>query len=68
MAAAPVHALQGVSEEVAALLSDLGVKTVADLAEWKYCKWAESITTLAKYEHSKSAAERKQERLLSRLE
>jgi predicted RecB family nuclease len=47
---APVAALQGLSEENGALFRTVGVTTVADLANFKYCKWAESIVALSKYE------------------
>lgn len=48
--AAPVAALQGISEEKGLLFHNLGVQTVGDLATLKYCQWAESIVELAKYE------------------
>lgn len=32
------------------MLNSLGVKTVGDLAEFKYCKWAEAFVTAAKFE------------------
>ena len=35
---APVDALQGISEGAAKLLGSLGVKTVGDLADSKYCR------------------------------
>ncbi len=48
IADAPVDALQGVSEADAALLKQaFNVKTVRDLAELKYVKWAQAIVTLA---------------------
>ena len=51
IAEAPVSALQGVSEEDEKLLKKaFKVKRVKDLANLKYVKWAEAITTLAKYE------------------
>ena len=65
---APVSALQGLSEGAAKLLGELHVKTVSDLASFKYCTWAEGIVTLSEFEHKKSAAERKQEKMLKRLE
>lgn len=46
----PVHALQGISEAKGEVWTSLGVKTVEDLAEFKYCKWAEALTVVAKYE------------------
>lgn len=31
-------------------LQDLGIKSVSDLAKWKYAKWAHALTVLAAYE------------------
>jgi hypothetical protein len=45
--AAPPSALQGLTPESDETLKALGVKTVGDLAKWKYCVWAESIGVLA---------------------
>ncbi|HOP62385.1 MAG TPA: hypothetical protein PK358_09590 [Spirochaetota bacterium] len=48
IADAPVSALQGVSEGDAKLLAEaFNVKTVKDLAELKYVKWAQAIVALA---------------------
>lgn len=48
IANAPVDALQGVSEGDAKLLAEaFNVKTVKDLANLKYVKWAQAIVTLA---------------------
>lgn len=48
VADAPVDALQGVSENDAKLLAEaFNVKTVRDLAELKYVKWAQAIVALA---------------------
>lgn len=45
---APVDALQGVSENDAKLLKEaFNVKTIRDLANLKYAKWAQAIVTLA---------------------
>ena len=45
---APVDALQGVSEKDAELLKQaFNIKTVRDLANLKYSKWARAIVTLA---------------------
>ena len=46
----PVAALQGISDAKGVLFADVGVVTIGDLADLKYCKWAESIVTLSKYE------------------
>jgi hypothetical protein len=44
----PVDALQGVSEGDAKLLLEaFNVKTVGDLADLKYVKWAQAIVNLA---------------------
>ena len=48
LADAPVDALAGVSENDAKLLKEaFNVKTVRDLANLKYVKWAQAIVTLA---------------------
>ena len=48
IADAPVNALQGVSEGDAKLLLDaFHVRTVRDLAQLKYVKWAQAIAALA---------------------
>jgi hypothetical protein len=45
---APVSALQGVSEGDAELLAKaFNVKTIKDLANLKYVRWAQAIVTLA---------------------
>ena len=50
------------------LLAEMHVKTVADLAKFKYCQRAEAIVDIAKYESKKSATERKTEKMLKKLE
>jgi hypothetical protein len=51
IAAAPVDALQGVSEGDAKLLKEaFNVKTVSDFANLKYVRWAQAICTLAEGE------------------
>ena len=47
---APVASLQGLSVEKGALFYELGVVSIGDLANLKYCHWAESIVNLSKYE------------------
>jgi len=48
IADSPVSALQGVSEGDAKLLAEaFNVKTVKDLAELKYVKWAQAIVALS---------------------
>ncbi len=45
--AAPVGALKGVSERDGELLKEaFGVKTVADLADLKYVRWAQALAAL----------------------
>lgn len=31
-------------------LQELGIKSVSDLAKWKFAAWAQALTTLAAYE------------------
>jgi len=45
----PVAAMQGLSDDAGALLEEIGVVTVGDLAAWNYCRRAEAIVTVAKY-------------------
>jgi len=48
---APVDAIQGVSEGDAELLKQaFNVKTIGDLANLKYVKWAQALCTLAEGE------------------
>ncbi|MDF3030563.1 MAG: hypothetical protein K0R03_1121 [Moraxellaceae bacterium] len=48
LAAAPVVALAGVSEaDAEALQKAFGVKTIRDLAELKFVRWAQGIVALA---------------------
>ena len=63
----PVHVLEGLTDKAQDLLKQLGVKTVQDLGQLKYCRWAEAIVEVAKFEHAKTAAERHQERELKKL-
>ncbi|MEU0397684.1 hypothetical protein ABZ208_33950 [Streptomyces sp. NPDC006208] len=45
--AAPVSALKGVSDRDGELLQEaFGVKTVADLADLKYMRWAQALAAL----------------------
>lgn len=51
IANSPVDALQGLSESDAKLLAEaFNVKTVKDLAELKYVKWAQAIVALSETE------------------
>ncbi len=48
IANAPVSALQGISEgDANHLFEAFHIKTVRDLAQLKYVKWAQAIVTLA---------------------
>ena len=45
--AAPVSALKGVSDRQGSLLEEaFGVKTVQDLADLKFARWASALATL----------------------
>jgi nucleotidyltransferase/DNA polymerase involved in DNA repair len=68
MVASPVHILEGLTTKTEELFATFGVKTVGDLAEFKYCRWAEAIVELAKHEEGHTDAERKVDRELKRLE
>lgn len=58
LAQAPVDALKGVSETDAKLLQQaFGVKTVSDLANLKYVRWAAAIVALADVNGSDEAAQ-----------
>eukprot|EP00980_Cylindrotheca_fusiformis_P002386 scaffold558_cov111-Cylindrotheca_fusiformis.AAC.4 len=46
----PVYALNGLTPAAGETFQMLGVKTIAELAEFKYCKWAEAIVTAARFE------------------
>jgi len=48
LAGAPVSALQGISDTDAKYLEDsFNVKTIGDLANLKYVRWAQAIVELA---------------------
>eukprot|EP00565_Helicotheca_tamesis_P004416 CAMPEP_0185723436 /NCGR_PEP_ID=MMETSP1171-20130828/286_1 /TAXON_ID=374046 /ORGANISM="Helicotheca tamensis, Strain CCMP826" /LENGTH=191 /DNA_ID=CAMNT_0028391139 /DNA_START=58 /DNA_END=633 /DNA_ORIENTATION=- len=64
---APTEALEGISQPACELLEKLRVKTIGDLAELKYCRWAEAIVTASKFENTKTAKERKVEAQLKKL-
>mmetsp|Transcript_21083 Transcript_21083/g.50114 ORF Transcript_21083/g.50114 Transcript_21083/m.50114 type:complete len:269 (+) Transcript_21083:1-807(+) len=51
----PVHAIQGITETKSNEIwtAGLGVKTIGDLAEFKYCKWAEAVVVASKFEEKK---------------
>ena len=46
----PIHALQGLTPKSGEIFQQLGVKNIKDLANFKYCQWAEAIVTAAKFE------------------
>ena len=51
---APVSALSGLAEWVdEELANDIHphVRSIKDLAKWKYCRWAESLITFAEFEN-----------------
>eukprot|EP00566_Odontella_aurita_P028102 CAMPEP_0113577662 /NCGR_PEP_ID=MMETSP0015_2-20120614/29009_1 /TAXON_ID=2838 /ORGANISM="Odontella" /LENGTH=189 /DNA_ID=CAMNT_0000481299 /DNA_START=97 /DNA_END=666 /DNA_ORIENTATION=- /assembly_acc=CAM_ASM_000160 len=66
--AAPVSALEGLTDEAVELFGDLKVKTIGDLGNFKYCRWAEATVAITAYEETKTATERKKERMLSKLQ
>jgi nucleotidyltransferase/DNA polymerase involved in DNA repair len=68
MVESPIHILEGLTTKTEDLFATFGVKTVGDLAEFKYCRWAEAIVELAKHEEGHTEAERKVDRELKRLE
>jgi predicted RecB family nuclease len=46
----PLAGFAGLTDESAKHLEALGVRTVRDLAEWRFVLWAQAIVTLAKTE------------------
>jgi hypothetical protein len=46
----PLAGFAGLTEESAKGLERFGLKTVRDLAEWKFAHWAQAIVALAKAE------------------
>lgn len=63
----PISALEGLTTKADETLKDLGVETIADLADFKYAAWAEAIVTLAPYEETKTKEERKLAKELKKL-
>eukprot|EP00928_Gymnodinium_smaydae_P036292 TRINITY_DN25386_c0_g1_i1.p1 TRINITY_DN25386_c0_g1~~TRINITY_DN25386_c0_g1_i1.p1 ORF type:complete len:377 (+),score=89.10 TRINITY_DN25386_c0_g1_i1:60-1190(+) len=47
---APVSALEGLSELQAKSLRSIGIRTIKDLASWKYYQWSKAISDLAETE------------------
>lgn len=64
---APVQALQGIGDQAHELLETMGVKTVKELAEFKYCRWAEAIVQAAAFEEMTTVKERKVKAALHKL-
>jgi hypothetical protein len=54
MIESPIHILQGLTPEAEALFARMDVKSVGDLADWKYAHWAEAMVELSKYEFTKT--------------
>merc|ERR1712151_418219 len=57
VAESPVSCLQGLAERADSLLSEFHIKTVKDLANWKYGLWASAIVDLAETEEGGRRAE-----------
>mmetsp|Transcript_119659 Transcript_119659/g.178766 ORF Transcript_119659/g.178766 Transcript_119659/m.178766 type:complete len:193 (-) Transcript_119659:223-801(-) len=64
---APTEALEGIGDDACELLESLGVKSIGDLADFKYCRWAEAIVNISAYEELKTAKQRKIEAALRKL-
>ena len=47
---APPSALEGLTPRHDEILGQLGIKSIADLAKWKYARHAQAIATLAEHE------------------
>lgn len=47
IADAPVSALAGISEEKGKIFEQLGIKTIRDLAKYKFVDWARAIVVSA---------------------
>ena len=52
IAGAPIEALQGVGPKAGESLAKLGLKTISDLADYKFCRWAEAIVAAAEFENA----------------
>jgi len=51
IAASCPSCLQGLADWVDSTLKDFHIKTVADLANWKYCVWAEALVASSRFEN-----------------
>ena len=67
MIESPIRVIEGLTKDAEDLFKHLGVKTVGDLADFKYCRWAEAIVELAKYEESLDEIEARKARELKKL-
>jgi predicted flap endonuclease-1-like 5' DNA nuclease len=67
MCDAPTEALEGIAKDACDLLKSLGCKTIGDLADLKYCRWAEALVVAAKYENNLTVKERKLHAQLKKL-
>ena len=47
IADSPVSALAGISDEKGKVFEQLGIKTIRDLAKYKFVDWARAIVTAA---------------------
>jgi vacuolar-type H+-ATPase subunit H len=59
MIESPIHILQGLTPEAEALFAKMDVKSVGDLADWKYAHWAEAMVELSKYEFTKTGTSKR---------
>mmetsp|Transcript_16241 Transcript_16241/g.39998 ORF Transcript_16241/g.39998 Transcript_16241/m.39998 type:complete len:189 (+) Transcript_16241:3-569(+) len=66
--ALPPSALQGLPPKADEELQSHHITTIQKLADWKYMKWAQAVTALVDYEETKSAEQRKAEKMLKKLE
>jgi len=64
---APTESLEGITTDACELLETLGIKTISDMAEFKYCRWAEAIVQASQYEELNTSKERKLNSALKRL-
>jgi predicted flap endonuclease-1-like 5' DNA nuclease len=67
MCDAPTEILDGITKDACDLLESLGCKTIGDLGDLKYCRWAEALVVAAKYENNMTAKERKLHAQLKKL-
>lgn len=53
---APPSALQGLAAWTDTTLAQLRIKTIKDLAVWKYCRWAEALVMASEFENAKGSS------------